>query len=258
MKNHIQLPACILRGFAKRRRIKFENKINSTLSCYVLNVKTLEISCESVKKIGIKDNYYDEKLEKLLDRGFENKLSLTIQYVNSTDIENIDLKSHYKNIKNFIKINFTRDPIIHQLCLDYIKEDHMENKIPADIVPTMSVVIAATGKVVKREFDNLHCALIINNTDIDFVSLSGTVYKITAGRLKGYLMPISPKKAFALIEQPFENDICTINCRFIINVFNLLAFLYEQDNPNGFIVAKEESSLLELKNAIKDNSSLNI
>lgn len=254
MKNHVQLPACILRGFAKRRKIEYENKINSTLCCYVLNAKTHEISCLSVKKIGTIDDYYDEQLEKLLDRGFENKLSLSIQYVNSMDLENIDLKPHYKNIKNFFKINHTRDPIIHQLCLQYLKEEHMENMIKEELIPTMSVVIASVGEVVKREYDNLHCTLIINNTDTDFVSLSGTAYYMPDGRLKGYIMPINPHKAFALLEQPFQNDICVITSKTVINVLNLLAFLYEQKNPSGFIVAKEEITLLELKDVENINS----
>lgn len=242
IKSHIQMPKKVLLNFEKNHRLAYYDVEQNFVG-----------KNGHASSINTKPGYYDESIEKDLNRNFETPFSEILNEINKIDINNPKWISN--DNKNKIIIDFCVSLLIRN---PYIKaKDVFPPYAIYDKAQENDLMIAMGLQVIDESMmQNYFATLTFNKTTIPFVlPVSGLVAIPFVNEEERILFPVTPQIAITLISQKHIEDYRSngeiigfeYNDSEFIKYFNELAFKAQCQYEWGYVVCPEKEELDRLK-----------
>ncbi len=256
MKSHIQLPHFIMRRFCHKTTSQNTNGQSVHKECvYCLDIKKKEIYEADIHDLNVKEDYYNDKAEKLLGDVESNfgKLLTEIKTHLKTNDGNFNLEPYEQIVKKFFYMAMARSKSILRKTIAISKY----GKLFPEVFNPSGMVMA--GEMLYNDtFLSDYQPMVGVSSEKNFVVPKGCWYwgamDTPSGPQATLTLPIMPTVVIILIKKELKKaiedngypNILNVNDTTINNA-NIFALRQEERGDCEFLICARKDELEELK-----------
>lgn len=235
---------------------------------YALDVNTMELSEKCIKALDSEMDFYSDALEIEMNKNIEGKffsLRDEIEKLFSERKKTIQFTHEkFMVIVNFLNLSILRG----KMALDNVNNSIILSKTSFKYRSQDLVEPLMNGDLKFSIFDDNEVFIVRNTTTVNFVLPANSYYCYTNNLWKDEVIngiyvfiPITPKLIIMLIPKK-DNDlfiskhrgeIMNLTDGSSISSLNRIAYLYESEFNNKFVISKTKDELINISKVINDH-----